>query len=365
MRRPPRRSPPLPARIVSGILRRAAALLATTAPPAGLHRLAWSAGLLMLITGGGVVGYRVISDMHLFDALYQTVITITTVGFHEVEPRSRNARIFTIVLAVVGVTTGLYLMAAVAASILEGQLYRDLRGWRMTRELDALHGHVIVAGAGRVGRGVINELAQRNRPFVVIDSDSTELEQHRQAGRLVVHGDASQREALLAAGLLRARALVVATGSDAQNTFITLSALGIDPDCYVIARSNEPESAASLRQAGAARVFTPTEIVGRQLAAASLYPGIVEAAENVLELSNAPDVLLRLDVGEHSGANGQRVGDALRDVDGLQVLGVRAADGGFSVGAASDHRLTRGDAVLVLTTPEVVETIEQRWSQAT
>ena len=353
----------LPRRVV-GLLRFVAAIVASTPPPAGFRRLAWSIGLLMLITATGVIGYHYISGFGWFDALYQVVLTLTTVGFQEVHPLDRAGRVFTIALGVVGVTTGLYLMAAVAASILEGQLYRDLRGWRMARELETLEGHVIVAGAGRVGRGVINELARRNRSLVAIDSDAAEVEYQRQADHLAIQGDASQRETLLGARLEQARALVVATGSDAQNTFITLSALGIDPGCYVVARCNDPESAGPLRQAGATRVFTPTEIVGRRLAAASLYPGVLEAAENVLELPGAPDVLLRLEVEETSAARGQRVSEALQGLEGLQVLGVRDTDGGFTVGGAPNHRLTRGDAVLVLSTLEAVETVEQRWSQS-
>ena len=343
-------------------LRRVLILLAGAAPAAGFRRLAWSVGLLLLITIAGLIGYRLISEFSWFDALYQVVLTLTTVGFREVHPLDEAGRAFTVGLAVVGVTTGLYLMAAAAATLLEGDLYGDLRSWRMTRELAALEGHVIVAGAGRVGRGVISELIRRRRPFAIIDTDQREVEQHRLAGRLAVQGDASRRETLLEARLPQARALVVATGSDAQNTFITLSALGLDPQCYVVARSNEPEAAAPLRQAGAARVFTPTEIVGRQLAAASLYPSIMETAENVLELPGAPDVLLRLEVASSSAAQGLSASEALGGIDGAQLLGIRRADGQFSVGGG-DQRLTRGDALLVLTTPNAVDALEQRWSR--
>lgn len=335
---------------------------ATAAPPAGFRRLVWATALLMLITIVGVIGYRLISDFSWFDSLYQVMLTLTTVGFSEVHPLDGAGRAFTIVLAVIGVTTGLYLMGAIAAALLEGDLYGELRSWRMRRDLAALEDHVIVAGAGRVGRGVIAELTRRGRPFAIIDLDLAEIELHRTAAQLAIHGDASQRSVLLEARLPDARALVVATGNDAQNTFITLSALGIDPDCYVVARANEPDAADPLRQAGAARVFTPTEIAGRQLAAASLYPGVAEAAENVLELPGAPDVLLRLDVGADSPAQGRSAADALAGAAAVQLLGVRGADGGFTAGAAPGHRLRSGDAVLVLTTRADAEALEERWS---
>lgn len=335
---------------------------AAVAPPAGFRRLVWALALLMLITIVGVIGYRLISEFSWFDSLYQVVLTLTTVGFSEVHPLDGAGRAFTVFLAVIGVTTGLYLMGAVAAALLEGDLYGELRSWRMRRELAALEDHVIVAGAGRVGRGVIAELTRRRRPFAIIDTDPAEIEPHRRAAQLAIQGDASRRDVLLEARLPDARALVVATGNDAQNTFITLSALGIDPDCYVVARANEPDAAEPLRQAGAARVFTPTEIAGRQLAAASLYPGVAEGAENLLELPGAPDVLLRLDVGPNSPAQGRSAADALDGAAAVHLLGVRGADGGFTAGAAPAHRLASGDAVLVLTTRDAVEALEERWS---
>lgn len=335
---------------------------AAVAPPAGFRRLVWALALLMLITIVGVIGYRLISEFSWFDSLYQVVLTLTTVGFSEVHPLDGAGRAFTVFLAVIGVTTGLYLMGAVAAALLEGDLYGELRSWRMRRELAALEDHVIVAGAGRVGRGVIAELTRRRRPFAIIDTDPAEIELLRRAAQLVIQGDASRRDVLLEARLPDARALVVATGNDAQNTFITLSALGIDPDCYVVARANEPDAAEPLRQAGAARVFTPTEIAGRQLAAASLYSGVAEGAENLLELPGAPDVLLRLDVGPNSPAQGRSAADALDGAAAVHLLGVRGADGGFTAGAAPAHRLASGDAVLVLTTRDAVEALEERWS---
>ena len=335
---------------------------ATAAPPAGFRRLVWATALLVLITIVGVIGYRLISDFSWFDSLYQVVLTLTTVGFSEVHPLDGAGRAFTVVLAVIGVTTGLYLMGAIAAALLEGDLYGELRSWRMRRDLAALEDHVIVAGAGRVGRGVIAELTRRRRPFAIIDTDPAEIEPLRRAAQLAIQGDASRRDVLLEARLPAARALVVATGNDAQNTFITLTALGIDPDCYVVARANEPDSAEPLRQAGAARVFTPTEIAGRQLAAASLYPGVAEGAENLLELPGAPDVLLRLDVGPNSPAQGRSAADALDGAAAVQLLGVRDANGGFTAGAAPAHRLANGDAVLVLTTRDAAEALEERWS---
>lgn len=335
---------------------------ATAAPPAGFRRLVWATVLLVLITIVGVIGYRLISDFSWFDSLYQVVLTLTTVGFSEVHPLDGAGRAFTVVLAVIGVTTGLYLMGAIAAALLEGDLYGELRSWRMRRDLAALEDHVIVAGAGRVGRGVVAELTRRRRPFAIIDLDPAEIEPLRRAAQLAIQDDASRRDVLLEARLPAARALVVATGNDAQNTFITLTALGIDPDCYVVARANEPDSAEPLRQAGAARVFTPTEIAGRQLAAASLYPGVAEGAENLLELPGAPDVLLRLDVGPNSPAQGRSAADALDGAAAVQLLGVRDADGGFTAGAAPTHRLASGDAVLVLTTRDAAEALEERWS---
>ena len=190
------------------------------------RRLFWALGLLLLTLAMGVIGYRLIEGFSPFDALYQTVLTVTTIGHQEVEPLNRDGRTFTIFLAIFGVGSALYLLSAAASILLEGDLRRDVEAWRMENRIARMSGHVIIAGAGRVGRGVADALAERDHDFVLIDSTQAAAEALGAHAYAVMHADASNNDALEQAGLERARALVVATGSDVTNTFIVLTRRG-------------------------------------------------------------------------------------------------------------------------------------------
>ncbi len=320
-----------------------------------MRQLRISVFVLLLMVSMGVAGYVAIADFSPFDALYQTVLTVTTVGFQEVNPLDRNGRIFTIILAVFGVGSVLYLVTAMAGLIVEGELKRDVEAWRMASRIDHLREHLIICGAGRVGVEVARELAQRGERFVIIDADAEAVEEAAAAGWLVIHGDASSNEVLQRAGIERAQALVVAASSDAENTFITLTAKGMQPDLYVLARSIEPQSEAKLRQAGADRVISPTAIAGRRLAVAALHPAVVEFAESMLGGQGTGEVLAQVDVRTASPWDGATLAEVLAGRPDVHVLGVRYKDGHLGVAPSSDSRIGGGDVLMVYGRTKVIE----------
>ena len=326
------------------------------------RRLFWALGLLLLTLAMGVIGYRVIEGFSAFDALYQTVLTVTTIGFQEVEPLNRDGRIFTIFLAIFGVGSALYLLSAVASILLEGDLRRDVEAWRMENRIERMSGHVIIAGAGRVGRGVADALAERDHDFVLIDSQQEAADALGAHGYAVMHADASNNDALEQVGLERARALVVATGSDATNTFIVLTAKGIRPSLYVVARAVETESQPKLRQAGADRVISPTAIAGRRLAISALSPALGDFAETVLRGGEATEVLAQIDVQTGSSVVGSSIADAFHGFDEVSVLGVRHANGRLAIAPARTLPLADGDAVLVIGETHAVDALSERWA---
>jgi len=303
---------------------------------------------LCLVVTMGVVGYVVIADLSAFDALYQTVITVTTIGFQEIEPLDRGARWFTIVLAVVGVTVGLYLLTGVGRIVVEGELASDVGAWHMNRHIRSLEHHTIVCGAGRMGWEMAAELERRGEPFVVIDQDSDKVERARVAGWSVIEGDASDNAVLEQARIDRARALVAATASDAQNTFITLTAKGMRADLYIVARANDTDSGPKQRQAGADRVVSPMQIAGRRLAFAALHPTVVEFAEALFGGGESGQILAEVGVGAGSGLDGVPIGATIDPVLGVAVLGIRRADGELLVGPASSTRLGAGDTLILM-----------------
>ena len=324
-----------------------------------VRRLIVSLLILLLVTLMGVAGYATIADFSLFDALYQTVTTITTIGFAEVHPLDTAGRAFTIVLAVFGVGSALYLLTAVASLVLEGDVRRDVEAWRMTNQIAALRDHYIVCGAGRVGSEVGRELVTRREPFVMLESDPAAAEACAAAGWLVIRGDASRNEDLERAGVARARGLIAATASDAGNTFITLTARAMNPRIYIVARSNEPESEPKLRHAGADRVITPPVLAGRRMAISVLHPSVVDFAETVMRGVETGEVLAQLEVEPGSAWDGARVGEALALHAGVRGLGVRHADGRLDVPMRPEAMLRAGDAVLVFARTTALERLTE------
>ena len=318
---------------------------------------------LMLVVGLGVAGYVWIADFPPFDALYQTVLTVTTIGFQEVNPMGQGGRIFTIFLSIVGVGAVLFVFGSAAALIFEGDLKRDLGAWRMSKNIDALQDHVIVCGAGRVGREVASELAARRSDFVVIDASPAALAVCEKANWLTVEGDASSVDVLQRAGVARAKGLVVATHSDAQNTFILLTARGLNPDLYIVARSADPESEANLFQAGADRVISPTTIAGRRMALATLHPSVVDFAETVLRGGGSVGdgvnqeerlLLAQIDIMPGAPWDGMTVAQAFAD-HRVRVLGIRSADGELTVAPSRAFPLSQGIALMIYGRSDEIE----------
>jgi voltage-gated potassium channel len=206
-----------------------------------LRRLRFALAALAIVLVAGSVGYMLIEGWSPLDSLYMTVITVGTVGFSEVHPMSAPGRLFTMALIFIGFAS--------------------------------TSDHHVVAGLGRVGSIVAEEFAERGLPFVVIDSDETTLQRARERDWMYVHGDASEEETLAAAGIPRAKSLVAALDTDADNLFVTLSARGMKPDLFIVARSTTASAEAKLLRAGADRVMTPTEIGGRRMAAMVVEPG--------------------------------------------------------------------------------------------
>jgi voltage-gated potassium channel len=321
-----------------------------------------SLGGLLVVVGAGVAGYVWIADFSAFDALYQTVLTVTTIGFQEVNPMGRDGRIFTIFLSIIGVGAVLFVFGSAAALIFEGDLKRDLRAWKMSKRIEAMRDHVVVCGAGRVGHEVASELAEQQSPFVIIDSDHGVLEGCHAAGWAAVAGDASDNQILRQAGIEHAKGLIVATQSDAENTFIVLTARGINPDVYVVARISDPQSDTKLYQAGANRVISPTAIAGRRMAIATLHPSVIDFAETVLRDGGNAPLLAQLDLAAGAPWDGVTIEDAFRGRE-VRVLGVRSRDGVLDVAPGGALLLTAGDALMVYGMSEAIQELAV-WASA-
>ncbi len=187
------------------------------------RRFALAVSLVAVMTVIGAIGYRLIEHMSILDSFYMSIITISTVGFGEVKPLSPAGRLFTIGLIVTGVGSAIYLFSVIGELVVEGRLKEFLGKSAMNRKIHGLQGHVIVCGFGRFGRAVVEELSRKAVPMVVIEVDPASQAELDTGGSLHVMGSALEDSVLEDAGIGSARAIIVATGSDADNVYITLS----------------------------------------------------------------------------------------------------------------------------------------------
>jgi voltage-gated potassium channel len=306
---------------------------------------------LVAITASGTVGYVVIEGWHPFDALYMTVITLATIGFQEVHPLSTAGRAFTIALIVAGVGAVGYFVNAVGQLALSGELAARLRRRRMQERLAALRGHYVVCGYGRVGQQVVEDLRQRGRQCVVVDSARPAS---ANPDVPFVVGDAANDEVLRQAGIDRARGLVAVTGDDPTNLFVTLSAHALNPKLVIVARANDDATEPKLLRAGAAHVISPNIIGGRRIAAQLLNPAVADFLDVVMHSGQLEMWLEEFPIAPGSALHGTTVAAAdVRRRTGANVLAVRRHDQGtILTNPPADLTFAPGDILIALGTGE-------------
>lgn len=267
--------------------------------------------VLVLILAYGITGYRLLG-FGLVDAVYMTILALTTLGISGEPPLGAGAKLFTASLAVLGVTAFFVALAMLATAVVEGRI--RLGSWRrrMERKIESLRDHYVICAYGRVGRAVGREFESQKVPFVVIDVKQELEDQMQGDGVLYIIGDPESEAVLHRAGLERARGLVCAVDSDATNVYITLLARALNPKVFIVARAGEPESPERLYRAGADRVVSPYVMSGRHMSLLALRPNVVD----YLDLVGHGQWRARLDelvVKESSGMAGRTISEVCGD----------------------------------------------------
>ena len=307
---------------------------------------------LVAVVCGGAIGYRITEGWDWGDCFWMVLITISTIGYGEVEPLSTAGRLVTVLIIAGGIVV-VQLTIQRILGLTEAGYFRQLRELRFRRKLRRMHDHVIICGYGRIGREIGEQLLQENVPILVVELDPQRIQAAKERGLRVLEADATGDETLMEAGLHRCRSLVAALPSDAANLYVVLSARGLEPSCRLIARSDSEEAAAKLKLAGASVVVSPYVAGGRVMAASALRPLAVDfmellvgsdceieefqLTEDPLLLHNLPGrTLADLELGRRSGA---------------MVLAIRDS-GQLVANPGGDMRLEPGQLLVVLGSKE-------------
>jgi voltage-gated potassium channel len=318
-----------------------------------LKTLLRGAVLLTIVVAVGTLGFMVLEDFDFLDALYMTVITISTVGYGEVRTLHADGHVFVIVLIISGIMVVGYTLTSLGRAVVEGSLQRFVGRRRMMREIGSLRGHIIVCGYGRVGRIICQELTSERVPFVVIERDPVQAEQLAEKGFRVVVGDATEDETLQEAGVQRARGLVAVASRDVDNLYIVMSAremcASANPGLMIVSRASDVRELRKIRTAGADQVISPYNIGGVRIAQALLRPAVYEVMDL---LSSSGEMELSLEdvtLAEDSSL----VGKALRDTDlrqefNLIIIGVKKPGGALVFNPGPEHVLEAGDELITL-----------------
>jgi voltage-gated potassium channel len=320
-----------------------------------IRRIWFALAAMVGILVAGTIGYLILGFSPL-DAVYQTVTTVTTVGFREVHPLGTAGKIFTIVLIIIGVSTALYAFGMILEALVEGHLRGHLEERRMERQIARMTGHTIVCGWGRVGRSVGGYLAGLGTQVVVVDSSQDRLATVP-AGIHTLHGDVTSDDVLHAAGVMQAAALVAAIGTDAENVYVTLSARALRPDLVIVARARTEASEPKLLRAGATRVVNPQRIGGQRMAAAAQQPNVVEFLDVVMHDGSLEFRLEEVPVGTGSRLAGRTLQDAgPGDPGGALVLALRNLDGTFMTNPSAQTPIEAGAILIAIgTEPQLAQ----------
>jgi voltage-gated potassium channel len=327
--------------------------------PAGT-RIAIVVLLPVVLLWLGTVGYKVIEGWSWYDALYMSVITLTTVGFGEVHPLSRGGRAFTMFLSLGGIFTLFYAGTEAARAIITGEIRALFGRRRMEKRIADLQRHVIVCGYGRVGQYVCDEFSRRKVAFVVVDRDPHRLTALELPHGHTLVGDATTDVTLREAGIDRARALVVVVATDADNLFITMSARLLNDKIPIIARAEEGATIEKLRRAGATRVVSPYLIGGNRVAEAVLNPAVVDLIEVATKREHLDLQIEEVEVGPQSPLPGRTVAETgLRTEIGLILVAIKRGSGHMEFNPADQARMQSGDTLIVMGRREQLDRAER------
>jgi voltage-gated potassium channel len=325
----------------------------------------FAVALLVCIIAGGTVGYVAIEGWGAWDAFYMTIITITTVGYGEVHTLSRPGQAFTVVLLLSGVGAALYTFTLLATVVVEGGLPKRLQRRRHERMLETIKDHFIICGYGRIGSIVAQQFRRQRIPYVVVERNAERVQTAIEQGALGVEADASREDVLKRVGIERARGLIAAVGTDAENVYAVLSARVMRPDLFIIGRAETDDATIKLKRAGANRVISPYQIGGVHIAQTALRPAVVDFMELATSSDNLDLAMEQITIAAHSALANRSIVEAnLRQRYGVIVIGIQREDSRMEFNPEPDTAIRPGDRLVVLGRPESLKRLDTDATEA-
>jgi len=323
-----------------------------------LIRLRFALLLPVLVVSGGTAGYMIIEGWDFLDALYMTVLTISTVGYGEVHPLSVTGKFLSIIIILLGVGSVGLALGTAGRLMLENRI-REVLGRRFMKSIQKLRNHYIICGFGRMGRIICEELTEKGIPLVVLENDEEVLEEIERLGYPYMKADATIDEELVASGIARAAGLVSVVTDDAQNVFIVLTARGLNPKLTIVARSAAEESIKKLVRAGANRVISPYFLGGHRIAQAILRPTVLDFLENIIQNKEMDLVLDEKRISPKSELIGTTLATSgLRKDFNIIILAIKSATGSMDFNPPFNTEIKTGDTLVILGRGEDLEKLD-------
>jgi voltage-gated potassium channel len=327
-------------------------------------KLAGALGLLILVFFMGILGFKFLYEYLWIDAVYMTVITITTVGFGELHPMSASEKIFTSFLILSSIFIVGYAISVISEYLLSKSNIGNLRQKKVQQKIDNLNNHVIICGFGRNGMQAVQKLEAYNKEYVVVEMNEEIVERFYDEDHLFVTGNANEDEVLIKAGIERAATLICALPSDADNLFVVLSARQINKNLKIISRATEETTYKKLKLAGADNVIMPDKIGGDHMASLVVVPDLVEFLDNLTVSGEEDSIYVEQIPFEKVCPSGEE--QAIKDLDlrkktGCSIIGYKTPGGEYIVNPEPSLILKKNSKLILIGRPNQIENLKEMY----
>lgn len=312
--------------------------------------------ILLIVLTIGVIGFKFISNVSFVDALYMTVITVSTVGFSEIHPFNETEKLFTIFLILTSLGVLGYVISVVSEYIANNNLVEELKLKKVEKQINKMANHTIICGYGRNGRQAVSKLSNYKKSCVVIENNESVLQELKEANIPYIHGDATNDQMLIKAGIKNANSLITVLSNDADNLFVAISARQLKKDLVIISRASDDSSDKKLKIAGADKVIIPNKLGGEHMASLVVTPDLIEFIDNLSieghSTTNLEEIMVEQLPSEYINCS---IGELdIRKKTGCTVIGFRKADGEFVINPDANIKLQPKSKLIVLGQPNQI-----------